>query len=246
MLFSGKENIFKKRKYFQVFCCIMKIVVENIFMCLVLFWKCYFPTNFSHFLGYFLSIQINFITENFKITTKSQSTEQITAKSQHHTPPKLQFNPQQQTSAIKSHNHQNTTTTPPQQQQKSKSQREIGGLKIGGSKARSSGARSKARSSGAVRSVQCYCRRGARCDRRTGARTGDLGSLSLSLSLRLTQKWFEVKIWASNHFRGQRLILHGQLQITSGKFIFHAQPNTRIYGKAFPEVVWSQNKHSLI
>ena len=26
----------------------MKIVVENIFMCLVLFWKCYFPTNFSH------------------------------------------------------------------------------------------------------------------------------------------------------------------------------------------------------
>ena len=37
MLFFGKENIFKKGKYFQVFCCIMKIVVENIFMCLVLF-----------------------------------------------------------------------------------------------------------------------------------------------------------------------------------------------------------------
>ena len=54
----------------------MKIIVENIFMCLVLFWKCYFPTNFSHFL----SIQTNFITENFKITAKSQSTEQITAK----------------------------------------------------------------------------------------------------------------------------------------------------------------------
>ena len=98
----------------------MKIVVENIFMCLVLLWKCYFPTNFS----YFLSIQTNFITENFKITAKSQFTEQIIAKSQHHTPLKLQFYPRQQTPAIKSHNHQNTTTTPPQQQQKSKSQRE--------------------------------------------------------------------------------------------------------------------------
>ena len=42
----------------------------------------------------------------------------------HHAPPKLQFNPRQQTPAIKSHNHQNTTTTPPQQQQKSKSHRE--------------------------------------------------------------------------------------------------------------------------
>ena len=37
MLFSGKENIFK------CFGCIMKIVLENIFMCLVTFWKCYFP-----------------------------------------------------------------------------------------------------------------------------------------------------------------------------------------------------------
>ena len=134
-IFSGNA-IFGKGKYFQVFGCIMKIVVENIFMCLVLFWKCYFPTKFSHFLSYFLNIQTNFITENFKITAKSQSTEQITAKSQHHTPPKLQFNPRQQTPAIKSHNHQNTTTTPPQQQQKSKShrnqnhtQREIDGSK---------------------------------------------------------------------------------------------------------------------
>ena len=27
--------------------------------------------------------------------------------------------------------------------------------------------------------------------------------------------------------------------------IFLAHPNTHIYGKAFPEVIWSQNKHSL-
>ena len=136
---------------------IMKIVVENIFMCLVLFWKCYFPTNFSHFLGYFLSIQTNFIIENFKITAKSQSTEQIIAKSQHHTPPKLQFNPRQQTPAIKSHNHQNTTTTPPQQQQKSKSQREISGSKV-----RSRGDEIELRRD---RVAQCCGLRNARCDR---------------------------------------------------------------------------------
>ena len=35
-IFSGNA-IFRKGKYFQVFGCIMKIVVENIFMCLVLF-----------------------------------------------------------------------------------------------------------------------------------------------------------------------------------------------------------------
>ena len=215
----------------------MKIVVENIFMCFVLFWKCYFPTNFSHFLSYFLSIQTNFITENFKITAKSQFTEQIIAKSQHHTPPKLQFNPRQQTPAIKSHNHQNTTTTPPQQQQKSKSERERenGGSKIGASKALSwRWDRVEARSSegeiercgviGAVLWLTRTVRSGA-CDRRTGAQGSPATlkawsglpllpltralSLSLSLSTRLTRKWFEVKIFTSNHFRGQSLILHG-------------------------------------
>ena len=33
----SENAIFGKGKYFQVFGCIMKIVVENIFMCLVLF-----------------------------------------------------------------------------------------------------------------------------------------------------------------------------------------------------------------
>ena len=76
----------------------------------------------------------------------------------------------------------------------------------------------------------------------------DLSSFSLSISLfaHLTRKWFEVKIFTSNHFQGQRLILHGQLKIFFGKFIFHAQPNTSIYEKTFPEVIWSQNKRSLI
>ena len=178
----------------------MKIVVENIFMCLVLFWKCYFSTNFSHFLCYFLSIQTNFITENFKITAKSQSTEQITAKSQHHTPSKLQFNPRQQTPAIKSHNHQNTTTTPPQQQQKSKSQREIGG-----SKARSRGGEieGEIERHGAISTVLRLTRpvRSGACDRRTGARGSPAMSkvwsglpllpLALSLSLGLETIWSE-------------------------------------------------------
>ena len=35
-LFSGNA-IFEKGKYFQVFGCIIKIVLENIFMCLVTF-----------------------------------------------------------------------------------------------------------------------------------------------------------------------------------------------------------------
>ena len=55
-IFSPK-NIFEKGKYFLVFCCILKIVLENIFKCLVTFWKCKFSTSFSHFL----SFQTNFI-----------------------------------------------------------------------------------------------------------------------------------------------------------------------------------------
>jgi len=40
-------------------------------------------------------------------------------------------------------------------------------------------------------------------------------------------------------------LTHGQLKSISGKLIFHAQPNTRNYRKAFPEVVFIQNKRSL-
>ena len=204
----------------------MKIVVENIFMCLVLFWKCYFPTNFSYFLGYFLNIQTNFITENFKITAKSQFTEQITAKSQHHTSPKHQFNPWQQTPAIKTNNHQNSTTTPPQQQQKSKSQREISGSKIGGTKARSRRGEIErrrdqrrdratrcdrcgaARSSGAVRSGACDRQTrtwGSPVTLKAWSRLLSL-SLSLSLSLRVWPrnglKW---KFWLQTIFRVKAL-----------------------------------------
>ena len=161
--------------------------------------KMLFSSNFSHFLSYFLSIQINFITENFKITAKSQSTEQITTKSQHHTPPRLQWRPTAANSD--NHNHQNTTTTPPHQQQKSKSQREIGG-----SKARSHGGEIE----GKIK------RRGAWCDRRdlvrpiVGLELGvrrrrrrhDLGFLSflsraLSLSLSLCVSDPEI-VWSEN------------------------------------------------
>ena len=64
-IISG-ENIFGKGKYFQVFGCIMKIILENIFKYLVGLWKCNFPTYFSHFFNNFLSFQTtNFIIENF-------------------------------------------------------------------------------------------------------------------------------------------------------------------------------------
>ena len=70
--------------------------------------------------------------------------------------------------------------------------------------------------------------------------------LSLSLSFcAWVRKWFEVKILTETNFRVKSIKAHGQLKIFSGKFIFHAQPNTRIYGKAFSKVIWSQNKHSL-
>ena len=38
-IFSGKENIFMIGKYFQVFGCIPKNILENIFWCLVIFLK---------------------------------------------------------------------------------------------------------------------------------------------------------------------------------------------------------------
>ena len=68
-------------------------------------------------------------------------------------------------------------------------------------------------------------------------------SLSLSLSLSVFRKIvFEGKIKMEINLH----LTHGQLKTISGKCIFHAQPNTRKYGKAFPEVIFTQNKHSLI
>ena len=104
---------------------------------------------------------------------------------------------------------------------------------------------------------------GLACDRRTQKRRSglrrrrrrrDLASsraraLSLSLSLSLCASDPEM-VWSENlsfkPFPWSKAHFPGQLQIISGKYIFLAQPNTRIYGKTFPEVVWSRNKHSLI
>ena len=87
---------------------------------------------------------------------------------------------------------------------------------------------------------------------------GFLGSSSLSLSLSLSLrvgaspshsalsvfsgKWvFEGKIKTEINLH----LLTDQLKSISEKCIFRAQPNTRKYGKAFPEVIFTQNKHSL-
>ena len=81
-----------------------------------------------------------------------------------------------------------------------------------------------------------------------------LGSSSLFLSLRagaspshsalfvFSGKWeFEGKIETEINLHPFK----GQLKSISGKYIFRAQPNTRKYGKAFPEMLFTQNKHSL-
>ena len=69
-----------------------------------------------------------------------------------------------------------------------------------------------------------------------------LSSLSLSLSLSIFRKIvFEGKIKTEINLHPT----HGQLKTIFGKCIFHAQPNTRKYGKAFSEVIFTQNKHSV-
>ena len=60
---QGKLNSRKEIKI-QAFGCAMENSLENNFQCLVTFWKCYFSTNFSHFLAHFLNFQTNFISEN--------------------------------------------------------------------------------------------------------------------------------------------------------------------------------------
>lgn len=67
----GKMNSHKENEI-QVCGSTMENSPENDFWCLVTFWKCYFSTNFSHFLSHFLSFQTNFITKNFKIYTLTQ------------------------------------------------------------------------------------------------------------------------------------------------------------------------------
>ena len=69
-----------------------------------------------------------------------------------------------------------------------------------------------------------------------------LTQLSLSLSLSIFWKIvFEGEIKTKINLHPT----HGQLKAISEKCIFHAQPNTHKYGKAFSEVIFTQNKHNL-
>ena len=94
-IFSG-ESIFGKGKNFLVFGCILKIILENNFQCLVTFWKYYFPTKFSHFLNF----QTNFISQNPPPPPPT-----------HQHPQKIHHYP---------HNTKTTKTTPPTPPQKNK------------------------------------------------------------------------------------------------------------------------------
>ena len=102
-----------------------------------------------------------------------------------------------------------------------------------------------------VRSTQ-YCNpwdRWDRCHLVWSARPLLVVSLSLSLSLSLSARLSPKIVWSENRnvkwFPGQSLYFYSQMKCISGNSIFHAQPNTRFYGKWFPEMVWSQNKRTL-
>ena len=126
-----------------------------------------------------------------------------------------QFNPRQQTPAIKSHNHQNTTTTTKIKiTQKSKSHRErdwwVEDRWVEGEITRRRDRRCDRRS--VIVGLELARSIGA-CDRRE-LELGGLFFLSLSLSVRNS---FEMKIGTEIHFRGQKRIFFGQLKLISGK-----------------------------
>ena len=207
----------------------MKTVVENIFLCLVLFWKCYFLTKFSHFLGYLsaskqiLLQKISKLQPNPNPRNKSQSNPNTT---HHRNSNSTHGSKLRQSKAT-------TTKTPLPHHHNNKKNQNHRGRSVGrrfwveGEITRRQDRRQGwvARSNGTVRS----CDRRDRCDlvhvivglelgvrRRCWRR--DLGFLSLCAS---DLKMIWSKNFHSNHFRGQSLILPGQLQITFGKFIFH-------------------------
>ena len=79
----------RKEIKIRAFGCAMENSLKNKFQCLVTFWKCYFPTIFSHFL----SFQTNFIAENppLPIHWHPQKIHHYLHKTHHHTtqkPPK--------------------------------------------------------------------------------------------------------------------------------------------------------------
>ena len=69
-------------------------------------------------------------------------------------------------------------------------------------------------------------------------------SLSLS-SIFLGWKSFEGKIKPKNEFWVRQGILQSTRKMNSVWPNFLELPNTHVYGEAFPEIVWSQNKRSL-
>ena len=85
---------------------------------------------------------------------------------------------------------------------------------------------------------------GARSRRRVWLREVK-GSLSLSLSVRLS---LEI-VWSENRnvkqFLGQSLYFTVKWNDFPENSIFYTQPNTWWGVKWFPEMVWSQNKHTL-
>ena len=123
---------------------------------------------------------------------------------------------------------------------------EVKGFDLGAIQSRSGTAKSK----GSGLWVRQQSRRvRSECDLKSkGSRlwVRSLSGCDLSLSLYAwVQKWFEVKIFPSNHFRPTSLILQSTLKIFSVLPNFLDQSNSLFYGKAFLNLVWNQNKRSL-
>ena len=233
----------------------MKIVVENIFMCLVLFWKCYFPTNFSHFLNYFLSIQTNFIQENFK------NHSQIPTPHTTETPiqPTTANSGNQKPQPPKHLYHTTTTTTKIKITQKSKSRRErdrwvkdqwvkseIARVRVS-ERRRDRAARCNQRNAAINETGVIWCVRSL--DRSSGFANDVEGMIwapsssahSLSLSLFFSLSLGPKTIWSENRngneFQWSKLLFYDQIKMISGKFYFQNQPNSLFYEKWFPETI---------
>ena len=58
-------------------------------------------------------------------------------------------------------------------------------------------------------------------------------------------KWFEVKIWTKMILHVFWVILQSKGKSISVDWIYWFNQTLKFYRKAFPEVIWSQNKHSL-
>ena len=242
MLFSGKENNFKYLVIFQ------KILWKIFYGVWLYGWKCYFPTTTkikitqkTHFLTF------SHLPNKYIISSLNSETQIKPRKKKNHNLVKLREEGREGGRSVLGCDNRDR------------------GRRIGAATAIAIGAKVKlngevegwsrtATSNGEVE-VEQLCALGLisfwvwSLWPELGWPEGCALSLSLlplshshlALSLSVFRKIvFEGKIKTEINLHQK----HGQLKTISGKCIFHVQPNTHKYGKAFSEVIFTQNKHS--